>query len=119
MPLKTFTARLVVLVIATLLTAERAPAENLVIELGIRNGTLPAEQRLIKVRQGDELILRWTSDKRVTVHLHGYDIEQAIAPGAPVTMRVSARASGRFPIELHGTKPGDESTLGYLEVHPR
>lgn len=119
MPLKTVTVYLAVLVIATLLTAEHAPAENRVIPLTIRNGTLPTEQRLIKVQQGDEVTLRWTSDRRVTVHLHGYDLERAITPDAPVTMSFFARASGRFPIELHGTKRGDESTLGYLEVHPR
>lgn len=119
MPQKVFSVRVAVLVIATLLAAAHASAESRVIALTIRNGTLPTEQRLIKVRQGDDVTLRWTSDKRVTIHVHGYDIEQAITPDAAVTMRFVARASGRFPIELHGTKRGDESTLGYLEVHPR
>jgi hypothetical protein len=55
----------------------------------------------------------------VTIHLHGYDIETALTPDAPATVRFSARATGRFPIEIHGTTRGPEVTLGYLEVHPR
>jgi FtsP/CotA-like multicopper oxidase with cupredoxin domain len=111
---------LVAVGIAALLAVSIAvAADNRVIDLAIRNGAVPADQRLIKVNQGDDITIRWTSDKPATVHLHGYDIEKAIAPTAPVTMRFSARATGRFPIELHGSKPGQESVLGYLEVHPR
>jgi FtsP/CotA-like multicopper oxidase with cupredoxin domain len=111
---------LVAVGIAALLAVSIAvAADNRVIDLAIRNGAVPADQRLIKVNQGDDITIRWTSDKPATVHLHGYDIEKAITPTAPVTMRFSARATGRFPIELHGSKPGQESVLGYLEVHPR
>jgi FtsP/CotA-like multicopper oxidase with cupredoxin domain len=112
----------VAVVLAALLAVSRpvgAAAESRVIDLAIRNGAVPADQRLIKVNQGDDVTIRWTSDKPATVHLHGYDIEKAITPAAPVTMRFTARATGRFQIELHGSKPGQESVLGYLEVHPR
>jgi hypothetical protein len=56
----------------------------------------------VTVRQGDEVTLRWTTDQRMTIHLHGYDLEQTLAPGLPVAMRFAARATGRFPIEIHG-----------------
>lgn len=112
---------LVAVWIAALLavSSPAAVADNRVVEVAIRDGAVAAGQRLIKVNQGDEVTIRWTSDKPATVHLHGYDIEKTITPTAPVTMRFSARATGRFPIELHGPKPGQESVLGYLEVHPR
>jgi FtsP/CotA-like multicopper oxidase with cupredoxin domain len=111
---------LVAVSIAALLAVSIAvAADSRVIDLAIRNAAVPADQRLIKVNQGDDITIRWTSDKPATVHLHGYDIEKAITPTAPVIMRFSARATGRFPIELHGPKPGQESVLGYLEVHPR
>jgi len=70
--------------------------------------------------------LEWTSDEAVTVHLHGYDIELALAPGNPGVMTVQAYAAGRFPITAH--TPGDKAAKGgghkervllYLEVHPR
>ena len=38
-------------------------------------------------------------------------------PQTPVEMRFTARATGRFPLEIHG--PGTERTVGHLEVHPR
>lgn len=93
-------------------------AEPRVFELAIRDGRLPEAQRLLRVRQGDEVTLRWTADRPVDVHLHGYDLEARVTPGAPATMRVTARATGRFPIELHHPG-GRHAVIGYLEVHPR
>ena len=86
-------------------------------DLAIRNNQLPSEQRTVRVRQGDEVTLRWTTDAPLTIHLHGYDIETLVSTGSAVVMKFSARATGRFPIEIHGR--GVERTLGYLEVHPR
>lgn len=87
------------------------------LDLTLRGGALPAEQQLIRVGQGDEVILRWTTDEAVGVHLHGYDIEKALEPGTASTMWFVARATGRFPITRHHGP--DEVTLAYLEVHPR
>lgn len=81
---------------ALLLVAAGPPtwAEPSVIQLVIRDGTLPKD-------------------------LHGYDLEQKLLPGASVSMRFPARATGRFAIEVHAHGSGGERTLGYLEVHPR
>lgn len=95
-----------------------AGAEPRVIELAIRDGRLPEDRRVIRVQQGDEVTLRWTTDRPLTLHLHGYDIEAKLVPGTPVAMRFTARATGRFRIETHGPR-GEERTVGYLEVHPR
>jgi hypothetical protein len=53
----------------------------------------------------------------VTLHLHGYDLEIMAAPGTPQRMAFSAHATGRFPIEIHGS--GRDRTLIHVEVHPR
>ncbi len=112
-------ARLTVLVaLLALVVVIGAGAEPRVIELAVRNGRLPENRRVIRVQQGDEVTLRWTTDRPFTVHLHGYDIEEKLAPGTPVSMRVTAHATGRFPIEVHGAG-GEERIVGYLEVHPR
>lgn len=87
--------------------------------LTLRERALPAEQQVIRVRQGDEVLLRWRTDEPASVHLHGYDIEKRIRPDSPVTMWFVAQATGRFPITLHGEQEGEEVTVGYLEVHPR
>jgi hypothetical protein len=94
-----------------------ATAEPRVFELAITNGRLPETQRLVRVRQGDEVTLKWTTDRALTLHLHGYDLEAKLMPETPVDMRFTARATGRFPIEIHAA--GTEHTIGHLEVHPR
>jgi hypothetical protein len=84
------------LVVALLaLMALSVIAEPRVIELTIRAGTLPSDQRVIRVRQGDAVTLRWTSDRALTLHLHGYDIEHRLTAGTPATMSFAARATGR------------------------
>jgi hypothetical protein len=107
------------LVVAVTLAGGHLQAEPQVIERVIRGGALPRGQQVIRVRQGDDVTLRWTADQVLVLHLHGYDIEAKVAPGTPATMRFHARAAGRFPIEVHAEKSGRESTLAYLEVHPR
>ena len=94
-------------------------AEPRVVDLPIRGGVLPGQQRVIRVQQGDVVTLRWTSDRALTVHLHGYDIEQRITPGTAATMSFTAGATGRFSVEIHASEGHRASTVAYLEVHPR
>jgi FtsP/CotA-like multicopper oxidase with cupredoxin domain len=101
------------------LVSREGSAETRALELAVRNGELPAEQRVVRVRQGDDVTLRWTTDKALTVHLHGYDVETRLSPAAPVAMRFTARASGRFPIEIHAHGRGGHRVLAHVEVHPR
>ena len=93
-------------------------AEPRSFQLAIKDGRLPADQRVVQVRQGDEVTLTFTSDRPLSLHLHGYDLEEKVDPGRPAVLKFPARATGRFPVEVHGAK-GAHSTLGYLEVHPR
>jgi hypothetical protein len=97
----------------------RAPtAEEYPLNLYINAGKLEGAGRTIRARQGERIILSWSSDRSVTVHLHGYDIQTYVSPGAPAEMTVDARATGRFPIELHDG-PSGHGVLLYLEVYPR
>jgi hypothetical protein len=110
---------LAVVAMTLLILAGPARAEPRVVDLSIRNRALPRDQQVVTVRQGDDVTLRWTTDQRMTIHLHGYDLEKTLAPGPPVSMRFTARATGRFPIEIHAHGQETEQVLGYLEVHPR
>ena len=75
---------------------------------------------VVRVTQGDQVELRWTTDEATEVHLHGYDIEADLAPGAEQIMSFEARATGRFAIEAHGFgQDHSDTTLMYLEVLPR
>jgi len=92
--------------------------------LRIESGRVPENMRLIRVMQGDVVKLQWSADKLSTVHLHGYDIEKRVAPGVVTELTFTARATGRFPVNLHGSAAeaaghGHEDTLVTIEVYPR
>jgi hypothetical protein len=93
-----------------------AVAQPRIFELNIEKVRLPENQRLVRVRQGEEVILKWRADQAVVLHLHGYDIEARVSPAAWTEMRFTAAATGRFPIELHAQT---HATIAHLEVHPR
>jgi len=88
--------------------------------LAIKNGNLVGS-KVVRVKQGQTVELRWSSDEAVELHLHGYDIVAKPKPGAPAVMRFKAHATGRYPVTAHGHGHGDghaENTMLYLEVHP-
>jgi hypothetical protein len=101
-----------------------AQTQEVVFDLGIERGRVAANMRLIRVRQGDAVKLRWTTDRPILLHLHGYDIETKVEPGAVAEMAFTARATGRFPIEEHkpdarGGHSHGEAPLVRIEVYPR
>ena len=101
-----------------------APLAERVFELGIENRKLAGDARVVRVKQGDVVRLRWTSDAPAVLHLHGYNIEQRVEPGAVAEMAFAARATGRFTVHLHapGVSPGSNHhgpPLVTLEVYPR
>jgi hypothetical protein len=98
-------------------------AEELTFELSVERGRVRQAMRLIRVKQGDAVRLRWRSDRPLLLHLHGYDIETKIEPGAVAELAFTARATGRFPIHVHTPKQGGghthEAPLVQVEVLPR
>ncbi|HEY6380911.1 MAG TPA: hypothetical protein VIY07_03810 [Pseudolabrys sp.] len=100
-----------------------AKAEELTFNLRIENGKLPVNMRLIRVRQGDVVKLRWSTNKQIELHLHGYDIERKVEPGVVAEMTFTARATGRFPVQEHQAQSGGGHTHGapivQVEVLPR
>ena len=91
--------------------------------LAIANGRVPENMRLIRVKRSDVVTLKWSADKAIRLHLHGYDIEKEVAPGAVTEMTFTARATGRFTVEPHLTKqPGGGHAHGdalvTIEVYP-
>jgi heme/copper-type cytochrome/quinol oxidase subunit 2 len=110
-----FTAALFVTVTRRVLVL----AEDRVLELAIHNAESPATPPVLSVRQNDQVVVRLTSDKPLHVHLHGYDIESDVAPNRVTSLRFTATATGRFPIEIHSNEPRKQPPLAYLEVRPR
>ena len=113
-------ASIAMLIIAAL-CASPARAQTAVQTYDIRVDHGVANTPLIRVRQGDWVRLRWISDRPIVLHLHGYDIETKIGPGTVGVMDFAARATGRFPVEVHGSAGGHshgEAPLVRIEVYP-
>lgn len=88
-----------------------------VFELAVANGRLSGGDT-IRVKKGDYVELRWSSDKPISLHLHGYDIEKRVAPKSQAVMAFRAHLAGRFPVSEHAHGARHERPLLYLEVHP-
>lgn len=106
--------------LAAPLTGLAADAKT--VDIAIKQGKVVGAKSA-RVTQGDTVVLRWTSDRPMELHLHGYDVEAKVAPGKPAEMKVDARASGRFPVEVHTddkSKGGHgHAALFHLEVYPK
>ncbi len=98
--------------------AHAQSSEEKAFDLTIQGGEVVGGTKSVRVTEGDKVTLNIISDATIEVHLHGYDIEAEVAPGAPARMSFDAFAAGRFPISVHGADQ-HESTLLYLEVYPR
>lgn len=101
-----------------------AQGAEVTFELKIEKGKVAQNMRLIRVKQGDAVKLRWTTDRPIILHLHGYDIEKKVEPGAVAEMAFEARATGRFPVEEHkpnakGGHSHGEAPLVRIDVRPR
>ena len=66
------------------------------------------------IDQGDKVVLVIRAASGEAVHLHGYNLEQEIVPGAAARMPYTADIAGRFELELHPT----DTLLAVLEVKP-
>jgi hypothetical protein len=111
------------LAIALAWLARGASAEELAFDLKVERGRVAQDKRLIRVKHGDVVKLRWTTDRAMDLHLHGYDIEKKIEPGIVSELTFTARATGRFAVEVHIPKRSGGHTHGaplvQIEVYPR
>lgn len=112
-----------VLAWATGTTIIGASAGELTFDFHIERGQVTESAQVIRIKQGDVVRLRWSTDQSIILHLHGYDIEKKIEPGTVGLMEFVAYATGRFPVEVHGLAgPGGhshaEAPLVRIEVYP-
>jgi hypothetical protein len=112
-----------VLAWATRATVIGAGAAELTFDLHIERGRVAENMSVIRVKQGDVVRLRWSTDRSIILHLHGYDIEKKIEPDTVGLMEFVAYATGRFPVEVHGSSgpaghSHGEAPLVRIEVYP-
>src|SRR5438093_10997951 len=110
------------LVALLLLLAGSAGAAELTFDIRIEAGRIPDAMQLSRVHEGDSVKLRWSSDRALVLHLHGYDIEKRVAADGVTEFSFTANATGRFPIEIHGAAGSAAhggAPLAVIEVYPR
>lgn len=54
-----------------------------------------------EVKLGEHVVLRITSDVADEVHVHGYDVQQALPADVPVEIPLVADVPGGYEVELH------------------
>ena len=94
--------------------------------LSIADGLLPKELRLIKVRKGDHIRWRISSDTAGEFHLHAYRLSATLQAGQTTEMAFTAFATGRFRLEWHSASGTSAPSgghhappLAFFEVLPR
>ena len=121
----TWCRQMLIPMVGALASSVGVQAAELTFDLKIEHEQVAQNMRLIRVKQLDVVRLRWGTDQPLTVHLHGYDIEQKVEAGSIAEMKFTARATGRFPIHIHnareraGSPSHHEPPLVLIEVYPQ
>jgi hypothetical protein len=82
-----------------------APAQPVPQQIDVKGGAPDGGVKKIEVNKNDPLEIVVTSDAKVPIHFHGYDIEKDAAPGKPATFNLKkANIDGVFEMEVESTK---------------
>jgi FtsP/CotA-like multicopper oxidase with cupredoxin domain len=81
-------------------TTEAEPEGPRQIGITYRRGKLGGDSGTVRVRRGEEIQLTVRADVEEEVHVHGYDLSAAVAPGHPAKISFVADRQGNFVIEL-------------------
>jgi hypothetical protein len=103
--------------------AVAAPSEK-TFHLGIVRGQVSAQERVMRVEQGDRVHVRAVSDAAGELHLHGYRLAATLKPGGVADLTFKAYATGRYPFEWHPAGDGPPRAhhgppLAAIEVRPK
>ena len=98
---------------------ETVPAEPEPTRIQIRGGQVVGGPADIQVKKGDPVQIVVSSDAHDDIHLHGYDIEQPVAPGKPARFSFTADIEGIIELESHVAEDaGRDPLVGKLTVEP-
>jgi len=87
------------------LTPSAAPstASGKTITVRIAGGKVTPKSGRVAVARGAKVRLVVTSDVADEIHVHTYDLELQLKPGAPATLEFTADKTGLFEVETHET----------------
>ena len=99
---------------ATTTATATVPQDTKADTIVIKNGEPVGGMAKLSYKQGSTVRLTVTTDGAETeVHVHGYDIEETAAPGAPAKFVFEAKDTGRFEVEAHPS-----TQIAQLDVVP-
>ncbi len=95
-----------------LIACDRVEAQDRTFNLEIADSKLVAGNPPLQVNEDDYVEIAVSSDRPVSFHLHGYDIEVKAGPGQPATLAFTANATGSFPFTIHeeGAEEDDDGS---------
>ena len=90
-------------------------------ELAIEHGLVPVGQRVMRVRKGNVVRLRITSDVAGEVQFPSHSLDTKVLPGKTTNLSFTAASTGRHPLywRAEGAAPGKAANappLATLEV---
>ena len=125
---RTLAVLLIVAATAGLAPSPRADDSVHAFDVAVADGQIARTLRVLKVPHQADVIIAWSVDRPMVIHLEGYDVVIEARPGQPETMRFKAHATGRFPVHAHEIDQAAAKKSGHahgrgallrLEVHPR
>jgi len=79
------------------------PARPSIPTVVVRDGEPVGGVARLEFSAGERIRFAVRSDVVEEVHVHGYDFEVAVTPGAPARFDFAATIEGLFEVELHGS----------------
>ncbi len=83
--------------------------------LQVKERKIVSGDGILKVTQGDHVVIKITADEAQEFHLHGYDRSVDLEKDKETEISFAADLTGRFVFELEESK----TELGALEVNPK
>jgi FtsP/CotA-like multicopper oxidase with cupredoxin domain len=99
---------------------EPAPQPEVsVTRIRIQGGQVVGGAKTIEVTKGEPVRLVVAADAPDDIHVHGYDLEKSVEPGAPALFNFKANLEGVFEIESHVAEDaGRDPLVARLVVNP-
>lgn len=97
-------------------TTDEPPPAPPVPTIRIQGGALAGDVEQIDVKTGGTVRFRVVADQPWDLHIHGYDVEDEIVPGAPLEVSFPADIEGAFEAEVHGG--AGEFPIAEINVSP-
>lgn len=88
----------------TTTTAATSGATGQAISVTVSGGKVNPAPGPVEVKLGSTVVIEVTADVADEIHVHGYDLTQAVQPNQPGRVEVPATIPGQFEVELENAR---------------